>query len=56
MQHYEVTAIDDSRNAASVRMSCDLVCGILIHARQEDLSGRLIHRLLQANLHISVLL
>ncbi len=37
-------------------MSCDLVCGILIHARQGDLAGRLIHRLLEADLHIPLLL
>ena len=29
-----------------------LACGILIHARQGDLAGRLIHRLLEADLHV----
>ena len=53
---YDVTAIDDSRSAAAVMMASDLVCGILIHARQGDLAGRLIHRLLQADLHTPLLL
>jgi hypothetical protein len=56
LQPYEVTAVDDSRSATAVMMSDDLVCGILIHARQGDLAGRLIHRLLAADLHVPVLL
>ena len=56
LQPYEVTAIEDSRSAAAVMMSGDLACGVLIHARQGDLAGRLIHRLLEADLHIPVLL
>ena len=53
---YDVTAVDDSRSAAAVMMASDLVCGILIHARQGDLAGRIIHRLLQADLHTPLLL
>ncbi len=53
---YDVTAIDNSRSATAVMMASDLVCGVLIHARQGDLAGRLIHRLLEADLHIPVLL
>ena len=58
LQPYDVTAVEDSRNAAALMMasSTELVCGILIHARQGDLTGRLIHRLLEADLHIPVLL
>ena len=56
LQPYDVTATDDSRSAAAVMMSGDLVCGVLIHAKQGDLAGRLIHRLLEADLHIPVLL
>ncbi|MGA7157275.1 MAG: hypothetical protein WBY53_10530 [Acidobacteriaceae bacterium] len=56
LQPYEVTAVDDSRNAAAIMMASDLVCGILIHARQGDFAGRLIHRLLEADLHVPVLL
>jgi hypothetical protein len=53
---YDVTAIDDSRSAAAVMMAGHLACGILIHARQGDLAGRLIHRLLETDLHTPLLL
>jgi hypothetical protein len=53
---YDVTAIDDNRSAAAVMMASDLVCGVLIHAKQGDFAGRQIHRLLEADLHIPVLL
>ena len=53
---YDVTAVDDSRSAAAVMMASNLVCGILIHARQGDLAGRLIHRLLASDLHTPLLL
>jgi hypothetical protein len=56
LQPYDVTAIDDSRSAAAVMMASHLVCGILIHARQGDLTGRLIHRLLETDLHTPLLL
>ena len=56
LKFYDVTAIDDSRSAAAVMMASDLVCGVLIHAKQGDFAGRLIHRLLEADLHIPVLL
>lgn len=56
LQPYDVTAIDDSRSAAAVMMASQLACGILIHARQGDLAGRLIHRLLQTDLHTPLLL
>ena len=53
---YDVTAVDDSRSAAAVMMASNLVCGILIHARQGDFAGRLIHRLLEMDLHVPLLL
>ena len=55
---FEVTAIEDSRDAAALMMASgtEIVCGILIHARQGDLAGRLIHRLLEADLHVPLLL
>jgi hypothetical protein len=56
LQPYEVTAVDDARSAVSVMMASDLACGVLIHARQGDLAGRLIHRLLAADLVIPLLL
>src|SRR5580692_1709810 len=56
LQPYDVTAIDDSRSAAAVMMAGHLACGILLHARQGDLAGRLIHRLLETDLHTPLLL
>jgi hypothetical protein len=56
LQPYDVTAVDDSRSAAAVMMASQLVCGILIHARQGDFAGRLIHRLLETDLHVPLLL
>jgi hypothetical protein len=56
LQPYDVTAVADSRSAAAVMMASQLVCGILIHARQGDLTGRLIHRLLETDLHVPLLL
>lgn len=56
LQPYDVTAVDDSRSAAAVMMSDELVCGVLIHARQGDFAGRIIHRLLEADIHVPVLL
>lgn len=56
LQPYDVTAVDDSRSAAAVMMASDLACGILIHVRRGDLAGRLIHRLLETDLHVPLLL
>jgi hypothetical protein len=53
---YEVTAVNDNRNAAAIMMASELFCGVLIHAKQGDLTGRLIHRLLEADLHLPLLL
>ena len=56
LQPYDVTAVDDSRNAAAIMMASPLACGILIHSRQGDFAGRLIHRLLETDLHVPLLL
>ena len=56
LRPYDVTAIDDTRSAAAVMTASHLVCGILIHARQGDFAGRLIHRLLETDLHVPLLL
>ena len=56
LQPYDVTAVDDSRNAAAILMASPLACGILIHSRQADFAGRLIHRLLETDLHVPLLL
>jgi hypothetical protein len=55
---YDVTAVNDARNAAALMMagSDELVCGVLIHTQQGDPAGRLIHRLLESDLHIPLLL
>jgi hypothetical protein len=55
---YDVTAVSDARNAAALMMagSDELLCGVLIHAQQGDPAGRLIHRLLESDLHIPLLL
>ncbi len=55
---YEVTAVNDGRNAAALMMAgcTELVCGILIHAQQGDSAGRIIHRLLESDIHVPLLL
>jgi hypothetical protein len=55
---YHVVAVRDSMEVSLLANDRDaaFVCGILIHARQGDLAGRLIHRLLEMNLHIPLLL
>ena len=55
---YEVTAVDSSRNAAALMMadSTELVCGVLVHTRRGDSAGRLIHRLLESDLNVPLLL
>ena len=54
---YDVTAIDDARNAMAVMMagSTELACGVLIHT-QSNSTGQPIHRLLESDLHIPLLL
>ncbi len=56
LQPYDVTAVNDRRNAAAIMMTSQLVYGILIHAKQGDFPGRLIHRSLEADLHVPLLL
>lgn len=55
---YNITAVHDSRTAVRIGSGRDaaLACGVLIHAQQGDLAGRLIHRLLESGLHIPLLL
>jgi len=55
---YDVTSVNDDRNATALMMagSDELLCGVLIHAQQSDPAGRLIHRLLESDLHIPLLL
>lgn len=55
---YEITAVHDSRTAVRIGAGRDTAirCGVLIHAQQGDLAGRLIHRLFESGLHILLLL
>lgn len=54
---YDVTAVDDARNAMAVMMteSTELVCGVLIHTQGNSASQQ-IRRLLESDLHIPLLL
>jgi hypothetical protein len=53
---YEVTAVHDGH--AAVRMSArgGAACGVLIHAQQGDLAGRVVHRILACASHMPLLL
>lgn len=55
---YDVIAADDSRAAVRIGAGKDAAirCGVLIHAQQGDLAGRLIHLLLESGLRIPLLL
>ncbi|HTV07356.1 MAG TPA: hypothetical protein VME86_18440 [Acidobacteriaceae bacterium] len=55
---YDVIAADDSRAAVRIGAGRDtpICCGVLIHSQQGDPAGRLIHRLLESDLHVPVLL
>lgn len=53
---YDVTAVGDARNAASLLMagSSELACGVLIHAHRRDTAS--VRRLLDSDLHVPLLL
>jgi hypothetical protein len=55
---YQVTAIEDSVEASLVAAdrSAAFACGVLIHAQQGDLAGRLIHRILECAAYMPLLL
>jgi hypothetical protein len=55
---YQVIAIPDSRQASLLANArcADFACGVLIHAQQGDLAGRLIHRILECALPMPLLL
>lgn len=55
---YCVSAVEDSAEASLLAHDrcAAFSCAILIHAQQGDLAGRLIHRLLEIDLHVPVLL
>ncbi len=55
---YRITAVEDSIEASL--LACDgcaeFACAVLIHARQGDLAGRLIHRILECAMSMPLLL
>ena len=54
---YDVTAVDDARNAAALMMteSTELACGVLIHTQSNSASQQIL-RLLESDLHVPLLL
>ena len=53
---YEVTAVYDSSAALTMSARGGAACGVLIHAQQGDLAGRLVHRILECASHMPLLL
>lgn len=55
---YQVTATGDSMEASVIAgdRSAGFACGVLIHAQQGDLAGRLVHRILEVAKHMPLLL
>lgn len=53
---YEVIATHDVKDAVSESARGLVACGLLIHAQQGDLAGRLIHRILECAAHLPLLL
>ena len=55
---YQVTAIGDSIETSLVAgdRCAAFACGVLIHAQQGDLAGRLVHRILECASQIPLLL
>jgi hypothetical protein len=55
---YDVSAIQSSLEASVLASDRDSVflCGILVHAQQGDLAGRLVHRILESSSHMPLLL
>lgn len=58
LHDYDVAAVHDAREATALAKGRDtaLACGVLIHARQGDPAGRLIHLLLESDSRVPVLL
>ena len=58
LHDYDVAAVHQAKDAIALASGKDttLSCGVLIHARQGDPAGRLIHLLLESNAHVPLLL
>jgi hypothetical protein len=53
---YEVIAVDEMSDAIRASVHDAVACGVLIHAQQGDLAGRVVHRILECATHIPLLL
>ena len=53
---YDVTSVHDGNAAIRVSARGRTACGVLVHAQQGDLAGRLIHRILACASHMPLLL
>jgi hypothetical protein len=55
---YDVSAVHSSLEASVLARDrfAMFLCGVLIHAQQGDLAGRLIHRVLECSSHLPLLL
>jgi hypothetical protein len=53
---YEVVAVHDGHDAVRLSARGGAVCGVLIHAQQGDLAGRVVHRILACASHMPLLL
>ena len=56
---YEVSAFCNSTEVAALfadERNAGFACGVLIHAQQGDLAGRLVHRILDCASHLPLLL
>jgi hypothetical protein len=58
LHEYNVTAVHEILDALALARGQDAVfrCAVLLHARQADPAGRLIHLLLAGNVHFPLLL
>jgi len=58
LHNYDVTAVHAIQDAMALTRGRDtaLACGVLVHAQQADPAGRLIHLLLESDVHLPLLL
>jgi len=53
---YEVIAVHEMSDAIRMSTRGVAACGVLIHAQQGDLAGRVVHRILECASHLPLLL
>ena len=58
LRDYDVAAVHAIQDAMGLAAGRDTTfrCGVLMHAQQADLAGRLIHLLLESDVHLPLLL